>query len=161
MARLLGASWLLSTDTRAAAIDALGELVSDADARVALLAQSQLWRTRIVTAKPQETDRWQSLIARAPDGLRAGPYFTLARALAAQGQSEQAALAFLRVPILYPTHRRLAAAALLSAGRELEKIGRTEKAVTLFQEVVRDHKHAPAAAESASRLERLANQGSP
>jgi len=160
VAKLLGASWLLSTDSREAAIAALRGLTSDADARVAMLAETQLWRTRVVTAKPQDIDRWRSLIARMPEKLRAGPYFTLGRALAAQGQSEQASLAFLRVPILYPVHGHLAAAALLSAGRELERIGQTKQAVTLYQEVVRDHSDAPAAAEAAARLESLAGQGS-
>ena len=160
-ARLQGASWLLSTDAREAAIAALRGLTSDADARVATMAETQLWRTRVVTAKPQDVNRWRSLIARTPEGLRAGPYYILGRALAALGQSEQAALAFLRVPILYPVHGRLAAAALLSAGRELERIGQTKQAVTVYQEVARDHSDAPAAAEAASRLENLAGQGSP
>jgi tetratricopeptide (TPR) repeat protein len=160
VAQLLGASWLLSTDAREAAIAALRGLNSDADARVAMLAETQLWRTRVVIAKPQDIDRWRSLIARVPKELRAGPYFTLGRALAAQGQSEQAALAFLRVPILHPANARLAAAALLSAGRELERIGQTGQAVTLYQEVVRDHGDAPAAGEAAGRLEKLASQGS-
>jgi tetratricopeptide (TPR) repeat protein len=159
-ANLLGASWLLSTDAREAAVVALRGLTSDDDERIAMLAETQLWRTRIVTAKLQDVDRWRSIIARMPEGLRAGPYFTLGRALAAQGQSEQASLAFLRVPILYPVHARLAAAALLSAGRELERIGQTGQAVTLYQEIVRDHGEAPAAAEAAGRLENLAGQGS-
>jgi len=160
-ARLLGASWLLSTGTREVAIGSLRELATDSDARIAALAEAQLWRTQVPTAKPQDIERWQRMVGRMPDRLRAGPYFTLARALAANQQSEQAALAFLRVPILYPEDGRLAAAALLSAGRELERIAQTEEAVVLYHEVVRDHGQTPAAAEATSRLESLAaGQGS-
>lgn len=160
-ARLLGASWLLSTGTREVAIGALRELATDSDARIAALAEAQLWRTQVATAKPQDIERWQRMVERMPDRLRAGPYFTLARALAGKQQGEQAALAFLRVPILYPKAGRLAAAALLSAGRELEKIGQTKEAVVLYHEVVRDHSQTPAAAEASSRLESLAaGQGS-
>ena len=155
-ARLLGASWLLSTGTRATAIAALRELTADSDARIASLAEAQLWRTQIVTAKPQDIVRWQKLVTRMPEELRGGPYFTLGRALARQKQSEQAALAFLRVPILYPKDSRLAAAALLSAARELERIAQTKEAVALYREIVRDHSQTPAAAEASSRLENLA-----
>ena len=156
VARLLGASWLLSTEGRAAAIGALQELRVDRDARVALLAEAQLWRTQVVRVKPQDVERWRGVIARMPERLRPGPYFVLGQALAAQGREESAALAFLRIPILYPEYGRLAAAALLSAGRELERIGQAQEAATLYQEVVRDHGDAPAAAEAASRLENLA-----
>lgn len=155
-ARLLGASWLLSTGTRESAIGALRQLATDSDARIALLAEAQLWRTQVAMAKPQDIERWQRLIERMPDRLRAGPYFILGRALAGQKQSEQAALAFLRVPILYPEDGRLAAAALLSAARELERIGQAKEAAVLYHEVVRDHSQTSAAAEASSRLESLA-----
>jgi len=160
-ARLLGASWLLSTGTRELAIGALRELAADSDARVASLAETQLWRTQVATARPQDIERWRRIAERMPDRLRAGAYFTLGRALAGKQQSEQAALAFLRVPILYPEGGRLAAAALLSAGRELERIGQTKEAVVLYREVIRDHSQTPAAAEATSHLESLAaGQGS-
>jgi len=155
-ARLLGASWLLSTAARGSAISALRELTADSDARIASLAETQLWRTQVATAKPQDIERWRRLVERMPHPLRAGAYFTLGRALAGKQQGEQAALAFLRVPILYPKDGRLAAAALLSAGRELERIGQTKEAVVLYREVVRDHSQTPAAAEASSRLENLA-----
>jgi TolA-binding protein len=79
----------------------------------------------------------------------------IGQAWSAQGRADRAALAYLRVPILYSADRRLAALALLSAGRELEKIGQVPQAVSLYREVARDYAAAPAAAEARSRLEEL------
>jgi tetratricopeptide (TPR) repeat protein len=156
---LMGASWLLSTGRRGDATEALRRLASDRDPRIAALAQAQLWRTRIVTATPDEIQRWDRLISAMPADLRGGAYFVLGRALAARSQHEKAAVALLRAPLLYPADRRLAAAALLSAGRQLEKIGQEEEAITLYREVVRDHSDEPAAAEAATRLEALTGRG--
>lgn len=155
---LLGASWLLSTSQRAAASASLQRLITDRDPRVAMLAQTQLWRTRTATATVEEVEGWEAWLARLPADLRAGPYFALGQAWSARGQSDKSALAHLRVPILYGQDRRLVASALLLAGRELEKIGQREEAVTLYREVVREHAAAPAAAEARGRLEELAGR---
>jgi tetratricopeptide (TPR) repeat protein len=153
-ASLLGASWLLTTASRQDASEAvLQRLASDRDARIAFLAESQLWRTRAATAAPQ-ADHWRERIEQMPEDLRPGPYFTYGRALARLGCREQAALAFLRVPILYPSHRDLAAESLLAAGRELELSGQVDEAVGLYREVTADYCGA-AAATARSRLENL------
>jgi len=154
--QLLGASWLLSLAQRAAAVQALQHLLTDRDPRVAMLAHTQLWRTRQATAEADEIQGWEDWLARLPGDLRGGPYSLIGQAWSARGRSDKAALAYLRVPILYGTDRRLAAAALLSAGRELEKIGQVPEAVALYGEVVRDYAAAPAAAEARGRLEELA-----
>jgi tetratricopeptide (TPR) repeat protein len=155
VAVLIGASWLLPTAEGPAALAALQRLAADGEPRVAMLAQAQAWRTRVVTVTADEIKSWEGLIARMPADLRSGPYFTFGQALSRTGQHEQAALAFLRVPILYPSERPLAAAALLSAGRELEKIGQIQEAVSLYREVVREHAEASVAAEAAGRLTAL------
>jgi tetratricopeptide (TPR) repeat protein len=152
--RLLGASWLLSTGQRGDSIDALQGLASDTDLRVAFLSQAQLWRTRVVTAKLPDVENWDATVGRMPNDLRAGPYYVLGRAWGAQGEHRRAALSFLRVPIQYPAERRLAAWALLSAGRELERIDQTREALSLYQEVVRDHGGHPAEAEAQALLDR-------
>lgn len=156
---LLGASWLLSLAPRAAAEQALLRLLTDRDPRVAMLAQAQLWRTRLATAAPDEIAGWEGWLTRLPGDLRAGPYYLIGQAWSAKGSPDKAALAFLRAPILYGTDRRLAAAALLSAGRELEKIGQVQEAAALYGEVVRDYAAAPAAVEARGRLEEMT--GSP
>jgi tetratricopeptide (TPR) repeat protein len=150
---LLGASWLLSTAQRAAAMQSLQRLLTDRDPRVAMLAQTQLWRTRSAMATSEEIQGWEAWLTRLPGDLRAGPCCVIGQAWSTRGLRDKSALAYLRVPILYGNDRRLAAAALLSAGGELEKIGQVQEAVTLYGEVVRDYVAAPAAAEARNRLE--------
>ena len=152
---LLGASWLLSVAPQAAAEQSLQRLLTDRDPRVAMLAQAQLWRTRLATVTPDEIAGWEGWLMRLPGDLRAGPYYLIGQAWSAKGSADKAALAFLRAPILYGTDRRLAAAALLSAGRELERIGQVQEAATLYGEVVRDYAAAPAAIEARGRLEEM------
>ncbi len=154
---LLGASWLLSTAQRTAAVQSLQRLLTDRDPRVAMLAQTQLWRTRNATATIEEIQGWEAWLTRLPRDLRSGPYCVIGQAWSTKGCPAKSALAYLRVPILYGTDRRLAAAALLAAGRELEKIGQRQEAVTLYGEAVRDCPAAPAAAEARTRLDELAS----
>lgn len=155
MSALLGASWLLPTGQRAGAIASLQRLLADRDPRVAMLAHTQLWRTRTATVTREDIQGWEIWLQRMPGDLRAGPYCVIGQAWSSKGSPAKSALSYLRVPILYPVDRRLAAAALLSAGRELEKIGQVQQAVTLYREVVRDYAAAPAAVEARGRLEEL------
>ena len=155
-ARLIGASWLLAAAHRAPAIETLRGLTAGAQPRVASLAEAQLWRTRIAVADDEELRRWQDMVGKMPAEVRAGPYFVLGQGLAARGQSRQAALALLRIPILYADgDRPLSAAALLSAARELEKIGSTHEAASLYREISRDYADTPAAGQSSARLDRI------
>lgn len=133
----------------------LQRLLADRDPRVAMLAHTQLWRTRTATVTLEDLQGWETWLQRMPGDLRAGPYCVIGQAWSSKGSPAKSALSYLRVPILYPADRRLAAAALLSAGRELEKIGQVQQAVTLYREVVRDYAAAPAAAEARGRLEEL------
>lgn len=151
---LMGASWLLSTD-RAAAQGALEKLVADGDQRVAQLAAAQLWRTKLVTAKPEELDRWQVAVERLPAPLRAGPYYLLGEALARHERHSEAAIAYLRVPLDYPLHRYLAPDALFGAGRELEALGVPAEAASVYRELATDYPTAPRAPEAQRRLESL------
>jgi TolA-binding protein len=111
-------------------------------------------------ADAAELERWREILTKIPEDLRGGPYFALGRALAANGQSEAAAIALMRVPILYAgDSRRLSAAALLYAGRELTKIDRTEEAASLYREILRDYAKTPAAADANAQLKRLSAEG--
>jgi len=127
-ARLIGASYLLSSASRGRAVAELGRLAAGGDGRLAALAQAQLWRNQLVTARPADIERWQQAVDAMPENLRAGPYFVLGEALARHKQYEAAALALLRVPTLYDRQRTLAVAALGEAGEALKQLGRDDEA---------------------------------
>jgi hypothetical protein len=152
---LLGASNLLSTNHRAAALERLKPLSFDSDPRIAGLARAQVWRTTLAGVNDLQAESWHREIESIPETLRAGPYYVLGRMLAARHQPDRAALAYLRVPILYPRHRQLAARCLLEAGRELERIGQKSEAASLYRELTAAHSNTPAASEGQSRLQAL------
>jgi len=154
--KLLGASWLLSGGQRTAATAALEELAKSSDPRIAGLAQVQLWRTKLVTAKPAEISRWQSQLEKMPPEIQAAGWYILGDLYSRQEQTEQAALAYLKVPLLFRQQRVMAADALLAAGKQLEKMGQATGAATLYRELLRDFAHVPAATEGQSRLDALA-----
>ena len=105
-ARVLGASWLLAGRYRTEAIAALDELLRDADSRVAALAQIQAWRTKLVSATPADVARWQLQLEAMPASVQAAGWYVLGDALARQNQPEHAALAYLKVPLLFGRHTR-------------------------------------------------------
>ncbi len=154
-AALVGASHLLSTNQYSRALERLRQLAADPDERIAFLALAQTWRASAVTANPEQLAQWQATIERMPEPLRAGPYFVLGAAEAQQQRWEQAALAWMRIPILYPEHRNLAAQALLSAGRSLERLGRSEQSVSLYRELLKTYSNTPPATEAQTRLEEI------
>lgn len=152
---LLGASHLMSTASRPKALDKLNRLAADPDGRIALLALAQTWRAAVVTADERQLADWQATIERMPESLRAGPYYVLGLARAQRQQWDGAALAWLRVPVLYPEHRVLAARSLVEAGRVLEGLGRSEQAARLYDEVVNRYSKTPSEAEARARLEEM------
>ena len=90
---------------------------------------------------------WSDEVETSPESVRAGPYFVLGRALAHHKQPAEAALDLLRVPILYPEDRPLAAAALLAAGRALEEDSQADAARRLYRELLAEYpklRHRPA-----------------
>jgi tetratricopeptide (TPR) repeat protein len=154
--QLMGASWLLSTNRGGEAIDTLKRLADSANSRVAQLAQAQLWRRELVTVSSDQTRRWADLVRSWDESLVAGPYYLVGQAWARHGQHSAAALALLRVPILYPQHEGLAGEALFAAGQQLEKMGDSKSARSVYAELVRtctNHRLAPLAQQ---RLERAA-----
>jgi len=145
--RLLGSSWLLSGSERPRAIQMLRQLVTMPDPRGASLAVAQLWRTQSVTATASDLRRWQRAIQDMEPPLRHGAVFVLAQAQSRDRSAVDLAVAnFLRIPILYPEHDRLAAAALLSAGRILEREERTAEAQRVYRELVEQFKETESAA---------------
>ena len=155
-AALMGASHLLFTDRRAAAIEQLDRLAADRDPRIAWLAQAQLWRAAAPTATSEQLHQWSEAIASSDASLRAGAVFVVGSALARR-EPEEAALALMKLPILYQREYRLAAAALLAAGECLERVDRTAQAAGLYRDLARRYGGAPEASQARRKLESLAS----
>ena len=155
-AQVLGASWLLTGPQRSAAITALETLVTGktVDPRIRSLAQIQLWRTKLVSAKLDEVQRWQSAIEQMPAEIRASGYFVVGEALDRLEKPTEASLAFLRIPLVHNQQRVMAADALIAAAKQLEDLKRTEQAVGLYREVLSGYSRTAAAEEAKTRLEK-------
>ncbi len=155
-AKLLGASHLLTSGARQTAIARLRKLSTDSDRRIAQLATAQGWRATVTAARESDVDSWQRMIQQMPEPLAAGPYYMLGMARLRLEHRERAALALMRVPILYPDQRRLAGRSLLEAGRALEQLGRIKQAAGLFRELIQKYPDDQRlVAEAKSRLETL------
>ncbi len=153
---LLGLSYLLQTSDRQNTLLQLRQLSAGSDRRVALLAMAQTWRASIPTAKIPQLDAWNRAVEQMPETLAAGPYFVLGAAWIQKQQWEKAALALMRLPILYPQQRALAAQALVGAGRCMEKLNRKGEALRLYYELIRTYKEqSRPIAEAESRIEQL------
>jgi tetratricopeptide (TPR) repeat protein len=149
---LLGASYLLSTTASPAARQALVELVNHGDGPIATLAEAQLWRTDLLRAEAKDADRWAARIEQMDESLRAGPYFVLGQAYDRLGTNDAAALAYLRVPVLFGGQRELAARALVAAGRASQKSGFPDEAVRLWTEVIATYAGTPHRTEAEQLL---------
>jgi tetratricopeptide (TPR) repeat protein len=160
-AKLLGASWLLPTERRADAVAALQSLRTSADRRIAAAAEIQLWRTRLLTAQGDEVQRWQAAADKVGPELRGVAWYLVGEALAGQGKSEEAALAYLQTALVYGRQRALAADALAAAGAQLEKLGRKEQAAGLYRELLRDFPASAAAVSAQARIDALSRENAP
>lgn len=156
---LLGASHLLPTSQRLEALGRLRQLATHRDRRIALLAQTQLWRT-VAAVDDGQLAAWQRFVEQMPEPLRAGPYYVLGQARLQRHAWEQAALALMRVPILYPRHRQLAAQSLLAAGQSLEQLHRPKQSARLYRELIRTYPKTRPALEARNRLEKSPTDGS-
>jgi tetratricopeptide (TPR) repeat protein len=154
-ARLLGASWLLATAARPAAMRALRALTTAPQPAVAFLAEAQLWRTQVVTATDSEADRWGERIRKMPPAIRGGPLFVHGQLLARHERRQPAALSFLQTAILFSDNTELAAASLLAAAEQLEKLDQRDQAIRLLEEIVTDHPLATVAGTARERWQSL------
>ncbi|MEW4563723.1 tetratricopeptide repeat protein [Bremerella sp. JC770] len=161
-AQLLGASWLLSTSDRSQAIQVLGNLRRSKIPQIALLAEAQLWQTKIVTASQANVQQWQrQLDAGILRGAElAGPLLVVGKAWRQLDNDQQAALTLMRPPILYPNVRPVAAECLLQAGRSLERAGESDEAARVLHEAIDQYGDQPARQEAEIHLKRIASSGS-
>lgn len=159
-AQLLGASWLLTAAQRGEAASTLDRLATDKtiDPRIAALAQIQLWRTKIITAKADDVTLWQTALERMPAEIRASGFFLVGEAWSRLDQPAEASLAYLRVPLVHPQQRAMAADALLAAGRQLEKLNRGPEAAGLYREVMTGYVRSSAADEAKTRLAKMTDK---
>ncbi|MEO8496386.1 MAG: hypothetical protein ABI614_15065 [Planctomycetota bacterium] len=160
-ARLIGASWSLTSSRRAEAINVLRQFVSDPDPRIVFLAEAQLWRTQVATSRAEDVSRWQERIERMPSVIRGGPIYVLGLGQSRQEMHEQAAISFMRTAILYSSQRDLVPDALLAAGRELETMEQSTEAAGLYREILTKHATNRVATEAESRLKQLASGNGP
>jgi len=153
-ASLLAASILLSSAqaaNRSKAVEQLEQLTFLGNAteqdsagqvrrQIAMLAQMQLRRLRIAALKEEhELTAWESIVEKLPNSLQGGPYYVLGLAYAKLQNDEQAVLCWMRVPILFPENRPLAAQSLQEAAKALRRLKREEEEQTLLDELRRDY----------------------
>jgi tetratricopeptide (TPR) repeat protein len=154
-ARLLGASWLLTSDHAAEAQAALDELTRSPDPRIAAIATSQLWRTKSSTATPSHVALWQAELEKQPLQCQAAGWYVLGDLAAGLDEPSQAAICYLKVPILFRRQRLVSAEALLAAAEQLEKAERQGQARGLYSELIREFGHLPAAELARRRFEAM------
>ena len=155
VARLMGASWQLPTSQRSLAISALQGLLAAEDARVAFWSEAQLWRVQLVSADAETVARWQTRWSKMPVEIQVGPAFVLGQAYSRLGRSDEAALLFLRAPILKATDGELAAQALLAAAKEFETMKRIDQAADLYREILDKYAKSSAASIAQQQLAAL------
>ena len=140
ISKLIGASWLLSVvDSANEAEQMLKRLSRESDSNIQRLAQMQVRRTKLKNGaliSPDEIDRWQQLTEQLPVELRGGTYFIIGQAWKQRREHDQAARAFLWLPMVYDTDRWLSSRACFEAADSLNSLGDTAQAANLYSEVV-------------------------
>lgn len=159
--KLLAASWMLSGEKRREATALLEKLADGPSRRLAALAEAQLWRTRMPTAKPLDVQRWFDRIQTFPEDLRAGPYFVAGLGAARTDQPLLAAEAFLRCAVLHPMQTPLAAEAQALAVAQLEKAGASADLEALLELIASQSESYPHRAEALEKLNQLRGAASP
>lgn len=105
--------------------------------RISELAESQLWRTYLLESDDRKPllNHWSDLVNQMPPTSRGGPAFVLGRLQARVHKYDDAALAFLWMPMMSPIDQALSAQSLLHASRCLKNAGRVREAETLRREL--------------------------
>lgn len=158
IARLIGASLLFfDPSTGQVARDVLSKLNRTPGDRIRRLAWWQQWRLRIHTRDVTEYDieRWTSRVEDLEPALRAGPYFLLGEGFLIRQDFEMAAANFLKVPLVHESDHPIVPRSLLHAGNSLARIGLTDQAAGLYDELLNKYSHAPTAPDAKRELERL------
>ncbi len=159
--QLIAASYLLQGSGRLRAASVLKRLTTVPGEPLRTLAWFQLIRTTLTEASADEVRQWEEAVNRLPWPWRPGPTVVVAQAWESKQDFNRAALWWLRIPILYASHRDLAARGLASAGRNLERLGAIDQAVQLYRELLERYPEFPDRDMVASRLRELKAVKSP
>lgn len=102
----------------------------------AMLAGVLLWKEQRIPMlrNASELIPLRRFLDKIPESQQAGPLYLYGRAAKQVGETEEAVLAWMRIPILYGENRPLAAEALREASATLKKLGRMEQAESLQKE---------------------------
>jgi len=157
-ARLLGASWLSGSSRQADVDAALQSLADSKDRRIAGLARIERWRSRLATASTGDLEQWSRELSALPAEIQSVGWYVLGDGYARHDEPERAAIAYLKPPLLFRQQRALAADGLLAAAGQLEVLGQTEEAKSLYREILRDFAHLPPAEAAREALASLAKQ---
>lgn len=149
---VLGASYLMHTPHQARALSRVNQLRFHRDGRVAALATTLWWQGRLHRVEPEEVKSWEQDLRRFPPRLRAGGHWVLAQAHVRLFQPQRSVLHLLRIPVLFPKHRALAARALLQAAGQLQRLGQHREATRLLQELAIQYDSTPEADQARQML---------
>ena len=155
-ARLIAASILLGTeDSDVAARGVLEDLATSGDGQFVNLSRAQQWRTRLRQERPPsdvEMRVWRLRLRSMKSAERAGPWFLLGRAHSRRHEHGDAAIAWLWLPLVYPTDHWLAAEASFRAAEALQEFGRPAESRSMLHETAKRFAGTPAAARARAAL---------
>ncbi len=151
VAELLTASYMLSTKDRTQAITTLRKLSKAKDIRLAMLAETQLWRAEERKNITEETlEKWKQTLLRIPLKFCGGPEYVLAEKYAQLEKYDEAALGFLKVATVYGVTDEFAADAMLQAARIMQRGKQPEDAAAILKELLRKFPKTAAAKKAES-----------
>jgi hypothetical protein len=150
--QLLGASWLLGTPQRGAAVEVLKKLKQDIRPDIAHLASAQLWRTEVPQADEKAVESWARQVERMPESLRAGPLLLIGLARQRLKQADRAVLSWMEIAILHEDDFRMAANGLARSAGLLAEQGKAEAAKRIWMELSQRFAGTQWATEAESRL---------
>jgi hypothetical protein len=111
-----------------------------------------LLRATLTTVDTAALTRWDARVAQFPAVVRAGVYYTLARAWRQRGDNPRAATSAMRVPILDPNEHVLAAESLLLAAEALLSNEQQPDSQRLIVELLTTYPQSRAAKETRQRI---------
>ena len=143
LARQLTAASALLQDPehQAAAISTLQSLRKTARGRLQELAETQLWRVRLLRPgelRESEIAQWSERVRDFERRTRSGPEFIIGRSLLLLHDYDNAAASLLWMPLLEPLDPPTTTASLTDAMTALERSGRTAEAARLRQDFADD-----------------------
>jgi tetratricopeptide (TPR) repeat protein len=149
--RFLAGSLLLGSKNAQQAERVLEALKDSKREPMASLAAAQLLRLRLPQATEKDIQACRQTINRLPLSLRGGPYYILGKLYAARGKNREAAVAAMRVPILYSEDPNLAAESLLTAGKSMIQSGLVEDGQRIYSELINTYPQSTAANDAKQR----------